>query len=214
MNGHKLLATVMALFFAATLSGCGVSKESFFGPETSWDNTTSFQKLVVSDMAAPTSPTYDPGVAALVAKGYKALEVSQFGDEHSVGFFACGDYNDVDCQDKAVPTNESPYVISVLSAAPTDDTLLFSGRSYLLYPAGNEHNEHYSIRCDILRTAASATTSGITTTLVADMPELGGLVAEKVAPIKVSGDYPVTNLEVRGSIYGCVLDYQSYGALR
>jgi hypothetical protein len=207
VNRRNSVTTLIGLLVALVLAGCGVTKEDFLGPELNRDYVTSNQQLIMS--AART-----PSFSELNDKGYQAVEIDQSGDDHMVAFAVCGDKNIVDCTNDVQPTSDLPYVMVGLAERPTDATVPFAGASYLLYPAGPTHNEHYSVRCDVVTTASTETSAtGVTSALVNDLAELGVQVADKVAPIEITYDQPVTNLTVNGNTYACVLAYEPFAGL-
>lgn len=217
MNRRSVYGILSALIAALVLSGCGVTKEDVLGPEKGWENFTSEQQMIVSDMAAPNNSAYDAGVAAMTGADYVPLEIVQLGTSYTAAFGVCGKLPHDDCLRLALPTSEQPYVMFDLTGKPADNVLDFTGTSYLLYPAGPTHNEHYSIRCDMaeLKTEVSRI-SGLSPATVDELAELGAQVADKVAPIEnVFGDQPETNLTVTsGNVYACSLAYEEVGALQ
>jgi hypothetical protein len=219
------LATLFAALF---ISGCGATKEDFLGPEQSWTNLTSEQHAIVSSLSLTTNSSHDPGIAALAAKGYSPIEIVQFGNSYQMAMVPCGNRDLDDCKNEVWPTNAQPFVVFDLGGVQADNRLNLAGTNSLLYPAGPKHNEHYSIRCNLVTmqaappastspapSASSVQDSGLSITTVNEMGELGEQVASKVAPIKLNGDYPVTKLTLAsGNVYGCVLDYVRVGALQ
>lgn len=220
---RRSVLALAALFIALSVSGCGVGKEDLLGPEKSWTNLTSEQHTIVSNLSFTANSSHDPGIAALSAKGYSPIEIAQSGADYRMVMVPCGGKKLEDCQNQVQPTNDMPYVVFGLGGQQAGNQLNLAGTNYLLYPSGPRHNEHYSIRCNLITmqdapsaspSTGSSQISGLSEATVGEMAELGSQVAAKVAPIRLDGDYPVTQLTLgSGNVYGCVLDYIEVGAL-